>query len=84
VVHFSLSDSEGRTPLIWAVDRGSLSAVEILVAKGAEINAKVGLPSPSLVFSTGFFFVDGNFATFSLLFQRFKLFVMRSYPDAVF
>ena len=35
------SDSDGRTPLIWAVDRGNLSAVEILVAKGAEINAKV-------------------------------------------
>lgn len=36
----NVKDSEGRTPLIWAVDRGSLSAVEILVAKGAEINAK--------------------------------------------
>jgi len=45
VVHFSHSDSEGRTPLIWAVDRGNLSAVEILIAKGAEINAKVRLPS---------------------------------------
>lgn len=39
-----LSDSDGRTPLIWAVDRGNLSAVEILVAKGAEINGKVCLP----------------------------------------
>lgn len=35
------ADSDGRTPLIWAADRGQLSAVEILVAKGAEIHAKV-------------------------------------------
>lgn len=35
------ADSDGRTPLIWAVDRGNLRAVEILVAKGAEIYAKV-------------------------------------------
>jgi ankyrin repeat protein len=37
------ADSDGRTPLIWAADRGELSAVEILLAKGAEINAQVGL-----------------------------------------
>ncbi len=37
------ADSDGRTPLIWAADRGQLSAVEILLAKGAEINAQVGL-----------------------------------------
>jgi ankyrin repeat protein len=39
----NLADSDGRTPLIWAADRGELSAVEILLAKGAEINAQVGL-----------------------------------------
>ncbi len=38
----NFADSDGRTPLIWAADRGELSAVEILLAKGAEINAQVG------------------------------------------
>jgi hypothetical protein len=38
-----LKESHGRTPLIWAADRGQLSAVEILLAKGAEINAQVCL-----------------------------------------
>jgi ankyrin repeat protein len=38
-----VKDSDGRTPLIWAADRGELSAVEILLAKGAAINAQVGL-----------------------------------------
>jgi ankyrin repeat protein len=39
----NFADSDGRTPLIWAADRGELSAVEILLAKGAAINAQVGL-----------------------------------------
>ncbi len=39
----NFADSDGRTPLIWAADRGELSAVEILLAKGAEINAQVRL-----------------------------------------
>lgn len=34
-------DSEGRTPLHWAVDRGHLNIAEVLVGKDADINAKV-------------------------------------------
>ncbi|CAK7324209.1 unnamed protein product [Dovyalis caffra] len=36
----SIPDSEGRTPLHWAVDRGHLNIVEALVGKNADINAK--------------------------------------------
>jgi ankyrin repeat protein len=43
IAWFMFSESHGRTPLIWAADRGQLSAVEILLAKGAEINAQVCL-----------------------------------------
>lgn len=48
VVHMSIpssraehADSDGRTALHWAVDRGHLHAVELLLEKGAQINAKV-------------------------------------------
>ena len=34
-------DSEGRTPLHWAVDRGHLNITELLVTKNADVNAKV-------------------------------------------
>ncbi|CAI0452504.1 unnamed protein product [Linum tenue] len=34
------SDSEGRTPLHWAVDRGHLNIVELLVGRNADVNAK--------------------------------------------
>ena len=34
-------DTEGRTPLHWAVDRGHLSAVEVLAKANADLNAKV-------------------------------------------
>ncbi|KAK6936657.1 Acyl-CoA-binding protein, ACBP [Dillenia turbinata] len=33
-------DSEGRTPLHWAVDRGHLNVTELLVTRNADINAK--------------------------------------------
>ncbi|AQK47322.1 Acyl-CoA-binding domain-containing protein 1 [Zea mays] len=33
-------DTEGRTPLHWAVDRGHLSAVEVLAKANADLNAK--------------------------------------------
>ncbi|XP_009395302.2 acyl-CoA-binding domain-containing protein 1 [Musa acuminata AAA Group] len=33
-------DSEGRTPLHWAVDRGHLGVVEILLNKNADVNAQ--------------------------------------------
>lgn len=36
-----VADSEGRTPLHWAVDRGHISVVEILLSKNADVNAKV-------------------------------------------
>lgn len=36
----NLRDSEGRTPLHWAVDRGHLKLVEILLSKNADVNAK--------------------------------------------
>jgi len=35
------SDTEGRTPFHWAVDRGHLSAVEVLAKANADLNAKV-------------------------------------------
>lgn len=35
------ADSEGRTPLHWAVDRGHLNVTELLVGKNADVNAKV-------------------------------------------
>lgn len=41
VLYFGCADSDGRTPLSWAADCGHLNAVEILVAKGAELNSKV-------------------------------------------
>ncbi|CAL9213569.1 unnamed protein product [Arabidopsis halleri] len=34
-------DSEGRTPLHWAIDRGHLNVAEALVDKNADVNAKV-------------------------------------------
>lgn len=36
-----MSDSEGRTPLHWAIDRGHLNVAEALVEKNADVNAKV-------------------------------------------
>jgi ankyrin repeat protein len=36
-----VSDSEERTPLHWAVDRGHLNAVEVLVNSNADVNAQV-------------------------------------------
>lgn len=39
-VPVNLKDSEGRTPLHWAVDRGHLNITELLVSKNADINAK--------------------------------------------
>ncbi|KAJ6677382.1 ACYL-COA-BINDING DOMAIN-CONTAINING PROTEIN 2 [Salix viminalis] len=39
-VSVNLKDSEGRTPLHWAVDRGHLNIAEVLVGKNADINAK--------------------------------------------
>lgn len=38
-----IADSEGRTPLHWAVDRGHLNLAELLVSKNANVNAKVRL-----------------------------------------
>jgi ankyrin repeat protein len=39
-VDVNVRDTEGRTPLHWAVDRGHLSAVEILAKANADLNAK--------------------------------------------
>ncbi|RCV14856.1 hypothetical protein SETIT_3G012200v2 [Setaria italica] len=36
----NVRDTEGRTPLHWAVDRGHLSAVEVLAKANADLNAK--------------------------------------------
>ncbi|PIA48891.1 hypothetical protein AQUCO_01300054v1 [Aquilegia coerulea] len=36
----NLKDSEGRTPLHWAVDRGHSDIVELLLSKNADVNAK--------------------------------------------
>ena len=35
-----MRDGEGRTPLHWAVDRGHLNSVEILVNANADVNAQ--------------------------------------------
>ncbi|XP_022737352.1 acyl-CoA-binding domain-containing protein 1-like [Durio zibethinus] len=39
-VSVNLLDSEGRTPLHWAVDRGHLKITEALVSRNADVNAK--------------------------------------------
>uniref|UniRef100_A0A5B6YR79 Putative acyl-CoA-binding domain-containing protein 1-like n=1 Tax=Davidia involucrata TaxID=16924 RepID=A0A5B6YR79_DAVIN len=39
-VPVNLKDSEGQTPLHWAVDRGHLNITELLVRRNADINAK--------------------------------------------
>lgn len=39
-VSVNLQDSEGRTPLHWAVDRGHTNIVELLLSKSADVNAK--------------------------------------------
>ncbi|XVE64432.1 hypothetical protein DITRI_Ditri07aG0100300 [Diplodiscus trichospermus] len=39
-VSVHLQDSEGRTPLHWAVDRGHIKIVEALVSRNANVNAK--------------------------------------------
>ncbi|KAK8577542.1 hypothetical protein V6N13_027812 [Hibiscus sabdariffa] len=39
-VSVHLQDSEGRTPLHWAVDRGHLKITEALVSRDADVNAK--------------------------------------------
>ncbi|CAL0327494.1 unnamed protein product [Lupinus luteus] len=39
-VSVNLKDSEGRTPLHWAVDRGHLHVTELLVGRDADVNAK--------------------------------------------
>ncbi|CAD6259023.1 unnamed protein product [Miscanthus lutarioriparius] len=39
-VEVNVRDTEGRTPLHWAVDRGHLSAVEVLAKANADLNAK--------------------------------------------
>lgn len=39
-VSVNLTDSEGRAPLHWAVDRGHFNVVEILLSKNADVNAK--------------------------------------------
>lgn len=36
-----MSDSEGRTPLHWAIDRGHLNVVKALIDHNADVNAKV-------------------------------------------
>ncbi|KAG9459183.1 hypothetical protein H6P81_003691 [Aristolochia fimbriata] len=37
-VSVNLRDSEGRSPLHWAVDRGHVNNVELLIRKGADVN----------------------------------------------
>ncbi|XP_022723312.1 acyl-CoA-binding domain-containing protein 1-like isoform X2 [Durio zibethinus] len=39
-VSVNLLDSEGRTPLHWAVDRGHLKITEALISRNADVNAK--------------------------------------------
>ncbi|KAF6136196.1 hypothetical protein GIB67_001605 [Kingdonia uniflora] len=39
-VSVNVKDSEGRTPLHWAVDRGHFDMVDLLLRKDADVNAK--------------------------------------------
>ncbi|XXG85616.1 hypothetical protein AAC387_Pa11g0661 [Persea americana] len=39
-VSVNLNDSEGRTPLHWAVDRGHLNVIDLLVGRNADVNAQ--------------------------------------------
>lgn len=39
-ISVNLRDSEGRTPLHWAVDRGHVNVVELLVSRNADVNAQ--------------------------------------------
>ncbi|KAK4489751.1 hypothetical protein RD792_000387 [Penstemon davidsonii] len=39
-VPLNLKDSEGRTPLHWAVDRGHMNTTALLLNKNADVNAK--------------------------------------------
>ncbi|KAJ1273518.1 hypothetical protein BS78_06G286900 [Paspalum vaginatum] len=39
-VEVNVRDTEGRPPLHWAVDRGHLSAVQVLAKANADMNAK--------------------------------------------
>lgn len=39
-VSVNLKDSEGRTPLHWAVDRGHLNVTELLIGRNSDVNAK--------------------------------------------
>ncbi|KAL3630716.1 Acyl-CoA-binding domain-containing protein 1 [Castilleja foliolosa] len=39
-VPLNIKDSEGRTPLHWAVDRGHLNVATLLLDKNADVNAK--------------------------------------------
>lgn len=36
-----IADSEGRTPLHWAVDRGHSDIIELLIRRNADVNAQV-------------------------------------------
>ncbi|XP_043710329.1 acyl-CoA-binding domain-containing protein 2-like isoform X3 [Telopea speciosissima] len=47
-VSVNLKDSEGRTPMHWAVDRGHLNIVELLVSRNADVNAKVKINDTSM------------------------------------
>ncbi|PPD73832.1 hypothetical protein GOBAR_DD29240 [Gossypium barbadense] len=39
-VSVHLQDSEGRTPMHWAIDRGHLKFAEALLSRNADVNAK--------------------------------------------
>ncbi|KAI3750982.1 hypothetical protein L2E82_21951 [Cichorium intybus] len=39
-VPVDIKDSEGRTPLHWAVDRGHIEAAELLLSRNADVNLK--------------------------------------------
>ncbi|KAL6541487.1 Acyl-CoA-binding domain-containing protein 1 [Orobanche gracilis] len=41
-VPLNVKDSEGRTPLHWAVDRGHLNVTALLLGKNADVNAQDG------------------------------------------
>ncbi|KAG6412767.1 hypothetical protein SASPL_125454 [Salvia splendens] len=49
----NLKDSEGRTPLHWAVDRGHLNITALLLNKNADVNAKDGEGLTPLHYAAG-------------------------------
>ncbi len=63
-MHVNLANNDGHKLLIWVVDCGQLSVMEILLAKGVEINLHVALKDNFYVYNLdvvcGFEYYESN------------------------